>query len=539
MIAMDINHLGTVLNHEQCYRVVQSRDARFDGVIYIAVRTTRIYCRPGCSTPVLPKSKNVSFYRSAAAAQVAGYRACKRCRPDATPGSPLWNIRGDITARALRLITDGFLNRATVGELASELAVSERHLNRTVTNELGAGPLALARAQRAQTARVLIETTDLVFGNIAFAAGFASIRQFNETVLEVFATSPTELRRKALRRRVDQHFRVDGIGSAGVSRASEISVRLPFRGPLDVSALFGFLEMRCLPGIDEMVVARTGEGQVGRMYRRSMLLPGGPCVAELTAHEGHVQATFHLASLGDLGVAIARCRALLDLDADPLAIDEALGADEILRPHIVAAPGRRSPGAVDPHELCVRAVLGQQVSVAAARTIASRMVERLGTPLPNAVGGVMRLFPPADVVAAQTPESIGIPLARARALIGLSAALADGTVKLGPGVDRIEAQRSLVGLAGIGPWTAAYIAMRALSDPDVLLATDLIVRQGAAMLGMPKDIKELTRYGDRWRPWGSYVTHHLWSIATAPTPATATQSVNQSATLPTAARSAS
>ena len=487
-----------VADHDRCYRAVLSRDARFDGTFFTAVRTTGIYCRPSCPTPVLPKARNVDFYPSAAAAQRAGFRACKRCRPDATPGSPEWNSRADLVGRALRLIADGVIDRVGVGGLANQLAVSERHLVRLLQSEVGAPPLALARAQRAQTARVLIETTELPLGQVAFASGFASIRQFNDTIREVFASSPTDLRAAQAKRRL-------GLGSG----RSTITVRLPVRQPFAFAPLLRFLEMRALPGVETIRFA-PDETTTAATYARSLFLPNGPAVVELLLSADGVVATFHLSDLADLQAGIARCRRLLDLDADPLVIDNALATDPSLAPLVNATPGRRSPGAVDPHELCVRAVLGQQVSVAAARTLASRLVDRLGAPSPFEVEGITRMFPLDSVMADQDPATIGIPMARARALVGFSDALATGKVSLDAGVDRVEAVAAMEALPGIGPWTASYVCMRSLSDPDVFLATDLAVRQGAVRVNLPAEQKPLDTYAQAWRPWRSYATHHLW-----------------------------
>jgi AraC family transcriptional regulator, regulatory protein of adaptative response / DNA-3-methyladenine glycosylase II len=523
-----------VADHDRCYLAVLSRDSRFDGTFFTAVRTTGIYCRPSCPTPVLPKARNVDFYPSAAAAQRAGFRACKRCRPDATPGSPEWNSRADLVGRALRLIADGVIDRVGVGGLANQLAVSERHLVRLLQSEVGAPPLALARAQRAQTARVLIETTELPLGQVAFASGFASIRQFNDTIREVFASSPTDLRAAHAKRRL-------GLGSG----RSTITVRLPVRQPFAFAPLLRFLEMRALPGIETIRFVESNLLQTkgsppssgvttipvpfltpvadvrpkdaerapsnnAATYARSLFLPNGPAVVELLLSDDGVLATFHLSDLADLQAGIARCRRLLDLDADPLVIDHALAADPSLAPLVKATPGRRSPGAVDPHELCVRAVLGQQVSVAAARTLAARLVDRFGAPSPFGVDGITRMFPLDSVMAEQDPATIGIPMARARALVGFSDALATGKISLDAGVDREEAVKAMEELPGIGPWTASYVCMRSLSDPDVFLATDLAVRQGAARVNLPSEQKPLDAHAQAWRPWRSYATHHLW-----------------------------
>src|SRR3984957_7083605 len=326
-------------DRERCIRAVQSKDARFDGWFFTAVLTTGIYCRPSCPV-VPPKPENMRFYPSAAAAQQAGFRACKRCRPDASPGSPEWDVRADLVARAMRLIADGVMDDGGVPALASRLGYSVRQVERQVVAELGAGPLALARAQRAQTARLLIETTALPMGDVAFAAGFASIRTFNDTVREVFALSPTQLRERA------------GRGLADVA-AGSLSLRLPFRAPLQPDILFGHLAATAVPGVEEWR---------GGAYRRTLRLPHGHGIASLRPAPEHVSCELTLTDLRDLASAISRCRRLLDLDADPQAIGELLSADDVLAPLVSKAPGRRVPRTVDAAEFAPRAVLGQQVS---------------------------------------------------------------------------------------------------------------------------------------------------------------------------------
>ncbi len=471
---------------DQCYRAIQSRDARFDGWFVTAVATTGIYCRPSCPA-ITPKRANVTFWPTAAAAQHHGYRACKRCRPDASPGSPEWNTRADLVARAMRLIADGLVDRAGVPGLAAALGYSERHLSRQLTEELGAGPLAIARAQRAQTARVLIETTALTFTEIAFAAGFSSIRQFNDTVRAVFAAAPTELRAA---RTVDR-------GPIGT-----IALRLPYRPPLAVEPLFAFLARRAVPGVEEYVEGR---------YRRVLDLPHGLAVLELWPENGHVGCRVRLDDSRDLAAAVQRARRLLDLDADPTAVDAVLGSDSVLAPLVEASPGHRSPGHVDPVELAVRAVLGQQVSVAAARTVAGRLAARLGEPLPVPDGGLRHGFPNAARLATVDPAELPMPHSRRRTLLGLCNAVAGGELALHAGVDPGRTRSQLLALAGIGPWTADYIAMRAFNDPDIFLATDLGVRHAAQALGLPAAPAELARRAERWRPWRSYALHHLWT----------------------------
>lgn len=473
------------LDTEACYRAVKSRDRRFDGVFYTAVRTTGIYCRPSCPA-ITPKPQNVTFHPSAAAAQQAGYRACKRCLPDATPGSPDWDLAADAAGRAMRLIADGTVERDGVDGLAARLGYSTRQLNRLVTGAFGAGPLALARARRAQTARVLIETTSLPFADIAFASGFASIRQFNDTVREVYASSPTELRGRR------------GSGSPSGSIATRIGVREPFDG----ASLFAFLTLRAVPGVEAV-----GEG----WYERSLALPYGAGVVRVQLTDrpaGYVPCTFSLADARDLAPALERTKRLLDADCDPVAVDEQLGLDPALAPLVRRRPGLRVPGHVDGTELAARAVLGQQVSVAGARTLAGRLVEDHGRDLELAGEHVVtRLFPDAETLAEVDPETIAMPRARGRALAAVAAAIADGRVQLDRSGDRAATRAALLEVPGIGPWTADYIAFRVLGDPDVFLPTDLGVKHAAAALG----IDDLDASGEAWRPWRSYALIHLWS----------------------------
>lgn len=478
---------------ERCVRAVRSRDARFDGWFYTAVRTTGIYCRPSCPV-VPPKPGNMTFYPSAAAAQHAGYRACKRCRPDASPGSPEWNERADLVARAMRLIADGVVDRDGVPGLAAALGYSVRQVQRQVRAELGAGPLALARAQRARTARLLIETTTLPMTDIVLAARFASIRQFNETVREVFALSPTELRARATKGRT-------------VSTPGCLSLRLPFRAPLCPDNLFGHLAATAVPGVEEW---RDGA------YRRTLRLPHGPAVVALAPRADHVACTLRLADLRDLSIAIARCRRLLDLDADPVAVDEQLSADPVLAPLVAKAPGRRVPRTVDAAEFAVRAVLGQQVSTAAARTHAARLVTAHGEPVDDPEGGLTHLFPAPETLTGLDPESLAMPRSRRATLAALVAELVSGELDLGVGSDWAEARERLAALPGVGPWTVETIAMRALGDPDAFTAGDLGVRLAARALGLPERPAPLTARTAVWRPWRAYAVQYLWATGDHP-----------------------
>jgi AraC family transcriptional regulator, regulatory protein of adaptative response / DNA-3-methyladenine glycosylase II len=486
-------------DEERCYRAVQSRDARFDGWFFTAVTTTGIYCRPSCPA-ITPRRQNVRFYTTAAAAQQSGFRACKRCRPDASPGSPQWNERADLVGRAMRLIADGVVDRDGVPGLARRLNYSERHLNRQLTTELGAGPLALARAQRAHTARLLIETTELTFTQIAFASGFTSVRQFNDTVREVFCSSPSELRAGANGTRSATGVHPAGDGRTGLP--GSITLRLAYREPFEPSTMFEFLGSRAVPGV---------ESWDGVTYRRVLDLPHGLATVALAPAVGYVQCDLGIADWRDVGVAVQRCRRMLDLDADPVAIAGQLGYDALIGALVAAAPGRRSPGHVDGNEVAVRAVFGQQVSVAGARTLAGRLAVALGEPLPVPVGGLTHAFPRAEAIAAMNPADLAMPESRKRALLSLCEALAEGSVVIDPGVDRAQLVEQLVRLPGIGPWTAGYIAMRALGDPDVFLPTDLGVRHAVERLGGDGSPRALAALAERWRPWRSYALHHLWA----------------------------
>jgi AraC family transcriptional regulator of adaptative response / DNA-3-methyladenine glycosylase II len=475
-------------SREQCIKACESRDARFDGWFIVGVASTGIYCRPSCPTPVQPKPKNMRFYASAAAAQRAGFRACKRCRPDASPGSPEWNTRADLVGRAMRLIADGAVDREGVPGLARRLAVSDRHLNRLLIAELGAGPLALARAQRAQTARVLIETTAMSFAEVALAAGFTSVRQFNDTIREVFAARPGDLRLA----------RTNGMRPA----AGAVTVRLPYRRPYDAGTLLRFLGDRAVRGV---------EAWDGETFRRALHLPLGRGVVALRPCDGHFDCVLQLDSVADTQAAVQRCRRLLDLDADPVAIADALGADPVIGALVARRPGLRSPGAVDGTEALVRAVVGQQVSVAGARTVLGRVAERLGEPVDDPDGGMSRTFPSAAAIADAPDDALPMPAARRRALRDACRLIATGELQLDAGADRDAVRRGLVDVRGIGPWTAEYVAMRALGDPDAFPATDLGIRQALARLGVGVTPRAVAGAAEAWRPWRAYATLHLWN----------------------------
>jgi AraC family transcriptional regulator, regulatory protein of adaptative response / DNA-3-methyladenine glycosylase II len=473
---------------ERWIRAVQAKEARFDGWFFIGVVTTGVYCRPSCPV-VPPKPENMRFYPSAAAAQGAGFRACKRCRPDASPGSPQWNERADLVARAMRLIADGVIDSGGVPGLAAQLGYSVRQVERQLLAELGAGPLALARAQRAQTARLLIETSALPMGDVAFAAGFASIRAFNDTVREVFALSPTELRRRA------------GRGQAAAA-TGWLALRLPFRSPLFPDNLFGHLAATAVPGVEEW---RDGA------YRRTLRLPHGQGIVALRPGPEYIACQLSITDLRDLAIAISRCRRLLDLDADPVAMGDVLREDPVLVPLVRKAAGRRVPRTVDPAEFAVRVLLGQQVSTAAARTHAARLVLAHGEPADDPAGRLTHLFPRMTALTAADPGTLAVPRARQMAFCALTGALASGAVDLGPGSDWQQARAALSALPGLGPWSVETIAMRGLGDPDAFTSGDLGVRAAARQLGLPATPAALTGRATSWRPWRAYAVQYLWA----------------------------
>lgn len=492
-----------MLDQDSCYRAVQSRDARFDGVFFTAVRTTGIYCRPSCAART-PLRANVHFYPTAAAAQGAGYRACKRCRPDATPNSPEWNSRADVVGRAMRLILDGVVDREGVSGLAKRLAYSPRQINRQLLAVLGAGPKALAEAQRSRTARILLETTDRSMADVAFAAGFGSVRRFNETIRSVYGMAPTDVRA-----RIRAHADTVADPAGGT-----IHLRLAYRPPLDFPGLLSFLAQRSVPGVEECTAGT---------YRRVLSLPHQLAIVSVQVPERssrsaggpdacYLACQIQLQDLRDLTAAVQRCRRLLDLDADPQAVADVLARDPRLAPLIKANPGRRVPGHVDEHELAVRAVLGQQVSIAAARSLAGRLAIRYGQPLSAPVGSLSHAFPTAQALASAGPLDLPLPASRKQALSALVGRLADGQIALDGGSDRDRVAAQMGALPGIGPWTVAYIRMRALSDPDAFLPTDLGVRRAVGQLGLPGDPASIAAMAERWRPWRAYALQHLWAL---------------------------
>jgi AraC family transcriptional regulator of adaptative response / DNA-3-methyladenine glycosylase II len=481
--------MGPVIDDfERCYRFMRGRDPRYDGFFFVGVASTGVYCRPSCPAR-LPARRNVRLFSTAAAAQAAGFRACKRCEPDAAPGSPAWNRRADVAGRAVRLIADGIVDREGVTGLATRLGFSERQLNRILVAEVGAGPAQLSRAQRAQAARTLIESTALTFAEVALAAGFGSIRQFNDTIRAIYARTPSELRRRARRRRPE-------------TSAGAIGLRLPARAPLDGEALLDFLGTRAVAGVEQVE-----DGT----YRRSLALEHGGGVVALTPERGAVRCALQLDDLRDLTAAVARCRRLLDLDADPVSISAQLEADPVLGELARRRPGMRVPGCVDGFELAVRAIVGQQVSVAAARTVLGRLVERYGEPLADPAGAITHRFPTAAALAAVDPGDLPFPRRRGEALRALARLVTEEGLRFDAGADSSAALAALLDIPGVGPWTASYVAMRALGDPDAFPAGDVGIRHALARLGRPVAGPRATAVAEPWRPWRSYAVMHLWS----------------------------
>ena len=487
------------MDFSQRYRAIDARDPRFDGQFFTAVRTTGIYCRPSCPART-PKPSNVTFYETSAAAHEAGYRACKRCLPEAVPGTPAWNVRQDVAGRAMRLINDGVINRDGVSGLAARLGYSPRQLNRILGQELGAGPLSLARAARAQTARTLLVSTSMKLADVAFAAGFSSVRQFNDTIVEVFDMTPTALRRTV------RHPASGGTATAGGTTA--LVLGLPYRPPFD-PGIFTFLAVRAIPGIEEGTATS---------YARTLRLPHGDARFKVEYDDGSrarpLTLTIGAVDLRDLPALLSRVRRLFDLDADPEAIDGTLAGDPRLAASVREAPGVRMPGSVDPQELLIRAMVGQQITVAAARTALTQL-STAGSPTSAPGDGLDRLFPtPAGIAAAG--HLLRGPKRRTESLLHAAEAMASGRLEFGYGDDLPRLTAALLPLPGVGPWTVGYVAMRVLGAPDIFLANDAAVRNGIRALdnggnALSPDFRETS-------PWRSYATMHLWRAAARPAP---------------------
>ncbi len=474
-----------------CYRALCARDGRFDGVFFVGVTTTGIYCRPVCRARTPGRDRCV-FFRTRAEAERDGFRACFRCRPELAPGSGPIDAVPRLVERAMARIEAGALNEGSVDDLASALAVSGRHLRRALTAALGVGPVELAQSRRLALAKQLLQDTSLPIAELALASGFASLRRFNALFQARFGRPPSALRR-------ERHGRA-ARGAGGAPGA--ITLRLDYRPPYDWEALLEFLSARAIPGVEE-----AGAGT----YRRAVRVgaSAGWVAVGLDPDRPALRAQVSLSLGSVLMPVVARLRALLDLDAHPAAIAGHLAQDRALRGLVARRPGLRVPGAFDSFEAAVRAILGQQVSVQGARTLAGRVAERFGQPLETPFPGLRRMFPAADALAAATEDEIaplGMPGARARAVTALAQAVAGGGLRLEPAGDVEAAMGRLQELPGIGDWTAQVLAMRVLGWPDAFPAGDLGVR--TALGGV--SAAEAERRAERWRPWRAYAAMHLW-----------------------------
>ncbi len=486
--AMHTANAAATLDARTCQQARLSRDARFDGLFYTAVKTTGIYCRPVCPAPP-PKPHNIVYYANAAAAAAAGFRPCLRCRPEAAPGSPLHRAGSELVAGALRLIEDGALDRAPLSALCERIGVGERHLRRLFAHELGSSPLDVASTRRLLFAKQLLGDTGLPITEVAAAAGYASLRRFNAAFLSSYGKPPRELR----------HARTPS------TDASSVQLRLPYRPPYDFAAMAAFHARRALPGVER--VDDSG-------YHRTIIVDGEPGSFSVMPIAGDDALCVRIRGVRtrSLGVVAARVRRMFDVDADPRAIAQTLRRDALLKPLLRRWPGQRVPGAWDGFEIAVRAVLGQQVSVAAARTLAVRVVRAFGAPLVTGVDGLDAAFPPPTALLDAPLETLGITRARAATIRALAKACCAGSVGFGIEQTRADFVERLCALPGIGAWTAEYVCMRALSQPDAFPAADLVLRKMAGD-GVPVTTRELSALADAWRPWRAYAVLLLWRSA--------------------------
>jgi AraC family transcriptional regulator of adaptative response / DNA-3-methyladenine glycosylase II len=467
-----------------CEQARLTRDPRFDGLFFTAVRSTGIYCRSVCPAPT-PKAHNVEYYANAAAAAAAGYRPCLRCRPEAAPGMPLTRARSALVAAALRQIEAGALDTDGVADLAERIGVGARHLRRLFVDELGAGPLEIAATRRLLFAKKLLGETALPITQVGLASGYRSLRRFNAAFRAGYGRSP-----RALRRGPPTH-------------TAALTLRLPYRAPYDFAALLAFFARRAIPGIEHVDAG---------CYTRRFAFDGvaGTLRVSQRADDRALTLAIDFPHAQRLQEISTRVRRMFDLDADIGAINAHLGADQRLRACIRRHPGQRLPGGWDGFEIALRAVLGQQISVAAARTLAERLVRRFGTPLAHADGTSTLTFPQPQTLAHADLTDIGLTRARAQTVRTIARAVSDGSVSFCPDQSLQRFVASWTQLPGIGAWTAHYIAMRALSDPDAFPAADLVLRKAVAQDGAPVSVKMLEQIAEAWRPWRAYAVLHLW-----------------------------
>ena len=478
------------LDEDQCYRAMQAKDARFDGRFFVCVTTTGIYCRPVCPARV-PKRANCRFVASAAAAEEAGFRSCLRCRPETAPGTPAWAGTAATVSRALRLIEEGALDEGTVEALASRLGLGERQLRRLFLAHAGAGPQSVAANRRLLTAKQLISDTRMPLSDVAFAAGYTSLRRFNGAIRDAYGVAPTELRR------------------AGETQAGGvIRIRLGYRPPFDFEHVLSYLAYRAIPGVEK---AERGH------YARSFDIDGVKGILSVSpAPRGHAldaQIRIFDAGKGVLPVRTiaARIRRLFDLDAEPGAIRAAFRRDPLIGPRLARKPGLRMPGSFDGFELAIRAVLGQQISVKGATTIAGRIVAKSGAPCPANDEGLTHFFPSARILSGADLSGLGLTGGRIATLAALAKATASGKVDFTPSESLEASIAALTALPGIGEWTAHYVALRAIGEPDAFPASDLGLRKAAGN-GVPVSAKELEAMSEAWRPWRGYAALALWTV---------------------------
>ncbi|TDK25072.1 DNA-3-methyladenine glycosylase 2 family protein [Luteimonas aestuarii] len=473
-----------------CEQARLSRDARFDGLFFTAVSSTGIYCRPTCPAPA-PRPRNVHYYANAAAAEAAGYRPCLRCRPELSPADGAWRRGDETVARALKLIDQGFLAGQPLSALAARVHVGERQLRRLFVDRLGAPPIGVHGTRRLLFAKQLLTETALPITEVALAAGFGSLRRFNTTFLDAYGMAPRDLRKRE-----------------PASGGATLSLRLHYRPPYDFAAMLDFLRGRALPGV-EIVDDRS--------YLRVVGDGASPGWLRASARPGEHALSLELHGIAPAALldVVERVRRMFDLDADPRSIGDVLARDARLRPLVRKRPGLRLPSGWDGFEIAVRAVVGQQVSVAAARTITTRLAERFGTPLPDAFAalGLRHLFPTADTLADADFAGIGLTAARAATVRTMARALVDGVVDFRADRTLDDNVARWSALPGIGPWTAQYIALRALGHPDALPAEDLVLQKQLARDGERPGAKALRTHAEAWRPWRGYAVIHLWRDA--------------------------
>jgi len=481
------------LDVDACYRAFRTRDERFDGRLFAGVRTTKTYCRPICPAR-MPKRENMTFYATAAAAHEAGFRPCLRCRPETAPELAAWRGTSNTTSRALTLIDAGALDGAGIGRLAERLGIGERQLRRLFRQHLGASPISVAQTRRVLLAQQLIHETRLSMADVALASGFGSIRRFNEIFQRLFGRPPSALRRLA-------------VGDVSSGPKGEVILLLRYRPPYDWPAMASFLKARAIPGVEVVSSDR---------YARTIEIEGVHGVVTVEPASGNaLRAAIKFSRLSALPTIIGRLRRVFDLAADPQAIDAQLAEDLLLAPLVAARPGLRVPGAWDGFELAVRAVLGQQITVAAAVGLAGKLVARYGLPLANTgrdTAGLTHVFPRPEDLASADLTTLGMPRRRAATLTSLAAAVVADPQVLGAGRSLTECVAQLCALPGIGEWTAQYIAMRELREPDALPAGDIgLLRAMTGADGKRPTPRELLARAERWRPWRAYAAQHLWA----------------------------